>query len=124
MPGGDRTGPIGAGPMTGRGAGYCTGSPTPGFMNRGFGGGGGFGRGFGRGGARGWRNQYYATGLTGWQRAGIGRPGFAGGSHPMAAQNADVEIESLQQQAAVLGDQLEAIKERIDQLSTKKSSKE
>jgi len=25
MPGGDRTGPIGMGPMTGRGMGYCTG---------------------------------------------------------------------------------------------------
>lgn len=25
MPGGDRTGPIGMGPMTGRGLGYCTG---------------------------------------------------------------------------------------------------
>ena len=25
MPGGDRTGPLGMGPMTGRGLGYCTG---------------------------------------------------------------------------------------------------
>jgi hypothetical protein len=31
MPGGDRTGPRGEGPMTGRGAGYCTGSLYPGF---------------------------------------------------------------------------------------------
>jgi len=41
MPAGDRTGPRGMGPMTGRGAGYCAGYPTPGFMNpyggRGFG---------------------------------------------------------------------------------------
>ncbi len=31
MPRGDRTGPNGAGPMTGRGLGYCTGHQTPGF---------------------------------------------------------------------------------------------
>jgi hypothetical protein len=33
MPRGDRTGPAGMGPMTGRAAGYCTGNNTPGFMN-------------------------------------------------------------------------------------------
>lgn len=45
MPGGDGTGPMGYGPMTGRGAGYCTG----GYTNIGFGRGRGRGRGFGRG---------------------------------------------------------------------------
>ena len=40
MPRGDRTGPLGRGPMTGRGLGYCAGYDAPGFM---------FGRGFGRG---------------------------------------------------------------------------
>ncbi|MCD6153487.1 MAG: DUF5320 domain-containing protein [Syntrophobacterales bacterium] len=83
MPWGDRTGPMGYGPMTGRGAGYCAGYQMPGFANptpgRGFWGGvypgmpalaysqtypsygqagyyGGFGRsfGFGRGIGRGW----------------------------------------------------------------------
>ena len=33
MPGGDRTGPAGMGPMTGRGAGFCAGYPMPGYMN-------------------------------------------------------------------------------------------
>jgi len=33
MPGGDRTGPTGMGPMTGRTAGYCAGYPLPGYMN-------------------------------------------------------------------------------------------
>ena len=33
MPGGDRTGPLGLGPMTGRAVGYCAGYPVPGFMN-------------------------------------------------------------------------------------------
>jgi len=33
MPAGDRTGPAGFGPMTGRAAGYCAGYPVPGYMN-------------------------------------------------------------------------------------------
>ena len=55
MPGGDRTGPWGMGPRTGRGAGYCSGYRVPGFMNRSvfppFG-----GRWFGRAGWFGWRS--------------------------------------------------------------------
>lgn len=52
MPRGDRTGPAGMGPMTGRGAGFCAGYGTAGYMNNAgtYGGGRGFGgrRGFGR----------------------------------------------------------------------------
>lgn len=36
MPGGDRTGPEGRGPMTGRRAGLCTGNRRPGFAGRGY----------------------------------------------------------------------------------------
>ena len=68
MPGGDRTGPMGAGPMTGRGAGYCVGYAVPGYANampgRGFG--VGWGGGWGRGWR--WRHWAYATGLPGWGR--------------------------------------------------------
>ncbi len=32
MPRGDRTGPSGEGPKTGRGMGYCTGNDQPGYM--------------------------------------------------------------------------------------------
>ncbi len=67
MPRGDRTGPRGDGPMSGRGAGYCAGNDRPGFASsafgggfgrgmgqgRGFGRGAGYGRGFGRGYGRG-----------------------------------------------------------------------
>ena len=35
MPMGDRTGPAGRGPMTGRGLGYCSGSDTPGYTKSG-----------------------------------------------------------------------------------------
>jgi len=54
MPRGNRTGPWGAGPMTGRATGYCAGYPVPGFMSPGRGYGRGFGRGWGRGFGRGW----------------------------------------------------------------------
>jgi hypothetical protein len=34
MPYGDRTGPLGSGPRTGWGRGYCSGYPLPGYANR------------------------------------------------------------------------------------------
>lgn len=46
MPRGDKTGPEGKGPRTGRQMGYCSGSDNPGYT---VGSGRGFGRGFGRG---------------------------------------------------------------------------
>ena len=48
MPGGDRTGPRGEGPQTGRSMGYCSGQNAPGYLYPGsrFRGGGRFGRGF------------------------------------------------------------------------------
>ncbi len=54
MPRGDGTGPLGQGPMTGRGLGNCAGNDRAGGFGRGYG--YGFGRGFGagRGFGRGW----------------------------------------------------------------------
>ena len=46
MPLGDRTGPMGQGPMTGRRMGFCAKYNGPGYANYGFG--RGFGRGMGR----------------------------------------------------------------------------
>ena len=64
MPRGDRTGPIGMGPMTGRGAGYCRGigeivftNAMPRKGNIGFGRGRGKGFGMGMGWRRGWAFQ-------------------------------------------------------------------
>jgi hypothetical protein len=72
MPGRDGTGPIGQGAMTGGRRGWCASG----------------GRGVGRGG-RGWRHQFYATGLTGWQRAQMS------GAEPAPALAADrVELEA------------------------------
>ena len=102
MPGGDRTGPMGMGPMTGRAAGYCAGYATPGYVNPG-GGGGFFGRGRG-GGGRGRRNQYYATGLTGWQRAAqtIPPPPL----EPFAPVEAPAPVEAGKPQINILKEQL------------------
>ncbi|WP_457557071.1 DUF5320 domain-containing protein [Candidatus Harpocratesius sp.] len=70
MPYGDRTGPNGLGPRTGRGLGFCNGYPQPGYANpvgyspysqRGFGRGGGYGRGGGWG-----RSGGYGRGYRHW----------------------------------------------------------
>ncbi len=58
MPFGDRTGPLGQGPRTGRGLGYCAGYDTPGYTKPGP----GFGRGLGRG-----RRRFWAGPRRAWQ---------------------------------------------------------
>jgi len=103
MPRGDRTGPMGVGPRTGRGAGSCAGYSRPGYANAAP----GIGLGLGyRGGGRGWRNMYYATGLPGWARAGYAPP------PPMP----EVELSALKAEAKSLGDQLAVISQRIKQI--------
>jgi len=119
MPFGDRTGPLGQGPRTGRGAGYCSGFAVPGSMNQG-GGSGSFGRGRG-GGGRGRRNWFQATGLTGWQRAA----GVSGA--PPAPQAAGLaESDQTQELAGLLKSlterferALESIDNRIEGLAGK-----
>jgi hypothetical protein len=112
MPFGDRTGPLGQGPRTGRGAGYCSGFAAPGYLNP-TGGFGFFGR--GRGGGRGWRNWFYATGLTGWQRAGLWPWGGSWFPGPTQEQQAAV----LKNQAEQLESALESIRKRLEQLESK-----
>jgi hypothetical protein len=124
MPGGDRTGPAGFGPRTGRAFGYCAGYGAPGYMTS------GFGRGFhgyragdgpgARGGGRGWRNRYWATGLTGWQRAGFGWTGGAPlpaweGAAGFAA-DPQQERELLEQQVRGLERSLASLRRRIAML--------
>jgi hypothetical protein len=112
MPGGDGTGPMGMGPMTGRAAGYCAGYPTPGYTS-GFGGRGfwGWGRGRGGGGGRGRRNWFYATGLPFWARAA---GAFFG------APSAEQERDILRQQSQQLQESLNAINRRIEDLEKDK----
>ena len=122
MPGGDGTGPMGMGPMTGRGAGYCAGNAMPGYTTP-FGGRGFRGAGWGRGG-RGRRNRFYATGLTGWQRASMGVPAFGGGPAFAAPYGAgfvpgvakEQQLDALKGQAEYFADALEGIRQRIEEL--------
>ncbi len=88
MPGFDRTGPRGEGPLTGRGFGCC---------RRGFGFGRGFGMRFGRG--RGFRNEYTYR-------------------YPVVAPalTADQEKAMLEDEMKILQEDMESIKKRIEQL--------
>ncbi len=120
MPGGDRTGPMGMGPRTGRAAGFCAGYDVPGFANpaygwgggmgwgRGRGYGGGLGRGFG-GRGRGRRFRYWATDVPPRQyysRAGVDY------ERPEKVSEAD----ELRQHAAALQTELDAINRRLKQM--------
>lgn len=106
MPAGDRTGPAGSGPMTGRRAGLCSGSSVPGYANpagvrRYF----GYGRGAG-GGGRGRRNCFYATGY----------PGMQGYTYPQREITAETEIRMLQEQAELMQKEVASVNERIKEL--------
>ncbi|MEW6367689.1 MAG: DUF5320 domain-containing protein [Acidobacteriota bacterium] len=117
MPRGDRTGPVGMGPMTGRAAGYCAGLGVPGYSNPAPGrmfragvgmGGGGLGRGFG-GGGRGWRHWFHATGLPGWMR-------FGGWAAPYAKPDRESERRTLRNEAQALKATLDSIQSRLSEL--------
>ena len=105
MPGGDRTGPSGLGPRTGRAAGYCARNPAPGYMNP------INSRGSYRGGGRGRRNLYYATGLTGWQRGAYSYP-------PPVVQTItkEQELDELKYMAKNMEYELEDIRKRIQEI--------
>ncbi|HUU45101.1 MAG TPA: DUF5320 domain-containing protein [Acidobacteriota bacterium] len=119
MPRGDRTGPLGQGPMSGRGAGYCAGAPVPGYANPawgGFGRGGGLGRGGGRGQRH--RNWYYATGLPGWARNRGGAPLGMPYVPPTMPSEAPDEAVILKQQADYHESVLKDIRQRLAGLET------
>jgi len=123
MPRGDRTGPLGAGPMTGRAAGYCTGFGVPGYM--GFAPGGGLGRGFGRGrgfwragfGGGGWRHWFYSTGLPGWMP-------FGGSIPPVQKPDPQLEKQALQNQAKNLQSELDFIQKRLNEMESSSEAEE
>ena len=113
MPGGDRTGPNGYGPMTGRRMGYCSGYQGPGYWQPGPGFGRGVGRGLGLGRARGWRH--------------FGR--FGGYPMPYAPpyayyEGAQVEperdIDHLKEESHFLKEELNRIEQKISELEGEK----
>ena len=107
MPGFDRTGPSGMGPMTGGGRGYCNPSqaaygPAPAWgrrLGRGRGFGGGYGRGFG-----GWYGPAY--------NAPYGSP---------YNMNPEDEVNMLKGEADAVKSELDAIQKRIEELESKSS---
>ena len=108
MPGGDRRGPAGFGPMSGRRMGYCAGYEVPGFANWGPGRGGGFG--YGRGMGRG-----FGAG-RGFGR-GYGR-GFAAYDLPVAAPYSEASEKTfIQNEINVLKEQLESFEARLSELN-------
>ncbi|MBW1808712.1 MAG: DUF5320 domain-containing protein [Deltaproteobacteria bacterium] len=138
MPGGDRTGPMGAGPMTGRAAGPCAGNqatdnsyPAGRFgwgFGRGRGGGQGRGMGF-RGGRGGGRGQ--GMGFRGGYGGGWGGPyaweypgSFGGPAPSIDVANKDIELDMLKQHASQMEATLNNIRKRMDELEQDQSEKE
>jgi hypothetical protein len=122
MPRGDRSGPAGMGPGTGRAAGYCAGYPVAGYENP-MPGRGAYGRGGGRGG-RGHRNWYYATGLTGWQRASQDwYPAQSGNASyrypaPHSQMVPQEEAKMIRGQIELLEKNIKTARERLGELET------
>ncbi len=121
MPGGDRTGPMGAGPVTGRGAGYCAGYNMPGYMNPVWGrnfGQGGFGRGFGRGFGMGFGRGFGRGRGMGMGRQALPNPAYADPGYAQPQPIAQNELDYLKEQAKYFGDALENIHKRIAKLES------
>jgi hypothetical protein len=97
MPRGDRTGPLGAGPRSGRGLGYCGGADTPGFDSR-------LDWRRGRGGGFGWRHRFFATGRAGWDVPRYALPAR------------EETLADLKTEADWLKGQLDAVNKRIEEM--------
>ena len=114
IPRGNRTGPWGQGPRTGRALGYCAGYTTPGYMK---GSGMGWGRGYGGGWGRGWgRGRMYYPGPF---NPALEVPPIA--IPPWTPQfSPEDESKYLEESLNVLKKEIEMIEKRLDELSVKK----
>jgi hypothetical protein len=114
MPGGDRTGPLGRGPMTGRALGYCTGSNMLGYATP------GFGRGFGRGGGRG-LGRRWGRGRGFWWR-GYSDPYYYQQPYMDVYPQPTKEEEKtyLESMIKSLEEEIKMIKERLQKISKEK----
>jgi len=101
MPRGDRTGPQGEGPMTGRQLGYGAGYDNPGYT-----------KGPGRGGGR---------GFFGWGRGFFGR-GVLGRDYnmPEPVENQSDSISRIKSDAQAIQSGLNSLLERLNKLIAKK----
>jgi hypothetical protein len=121
MPRGDKTGPWGTGPMTGRAAGYCAGYPVPGYMNPTGGYGGGRGRGRGRGWGRGFGRGRYAIPPPAVGQAAY--PQTTPIAQPQSPEQEVTALENYQKQLEAektdLEQEMGSVKARIEELKTK-----
>ncbi|MGC9331662.1 MAG: DUF5320 domain-containing protein [Bacteroidales bacterium] len=117
MPLGDKSGPNGQGPLTGRRRGFCTGNDQPGYTSdapgRGMGRGANFGGGFGRGAGNG-----FGTGRGMGYGRGFGRGrGYAwNAGYQNQPANSQDEAGMLKAESQRLERKLKAIKKRLEAL--------
>ena len=107
MPGRDKTGPTGEGPMTGRAAGLCVGTTVPASMVAT--GGQGVGR---QDGCRGGRRRFRANGLLGRKGSGMGGPPF---DVPDAHPDTLGPAATPQQELSVLAAQVESCRKTLEE---------
>ncbi|MFX1436442.1 MAG: DUF5320 domain-containing protein [Promethearchaeota archaeon] len=116
MPGGDRTGPRGLGPRTGRSLGYCAGFDTPGYTK-------GPGMGLGRGWGRGWGIGYgrgfgYGRGRGWWYRGPIYPPIYQLYPSNIIPQiTPENQLEMLKQEKEYLESEMDGINNAIADIS-------
>ena len=113
MPQGDRTGPMGQGPMTGRAMGFCTGYDSPGFTK-------GFGEGMGRAKGRGFgfgRGHGFHGGWGFGRSHNLGLPsaGYSGSPRSEPLSKAD-EIKMLKAQVHTIKRSQSDIEKRLREL--------
>ena len=108
MPGFDRSGPMGLGPMTGRRRGLC--NPATARYDTRFGGMFGFGRGMGLG--RGFRGGFSRGMGRAFGRRGWNQPSY----YPAYAQSPEEELNMLKAEANSVKDSLDMINRRIAEL--------
>ena len=132
MPKGDRRGPNGMfagrsqahcshmqpGPMTGRGAGFCSGSNAPGFMNTGAGGGYGQGMGAARGFGGGFHGSANGAGYGRGQGRGRGQGMRMGFQPSYAAPVYSKELEKgyIENEVSFLKNQLKTLEDRLSEM--------
>lgn len=104
MPGRNGTGPMGLGAMTGRGAGYCSGSGMPGY---------GAGRRFS--GGMGSRRRFHAVDQNVFMMRGD-QQGYYG------TPNSALEKQALENQIEVLQNELDSIRKRLSEMEGRPAS--
>jgi len=116
MPKGNKTGPSGLGPRTGRELGYCGGYSTPGYTK-----GPGMGRGRGYGGGRGWGRGGWSRGRRFYpepyyQAQDSARGPITGVSPWFTVHTPEEEVKYLEETLSGMKKEIESIEKRLDEL--------